>query len=234
VFKLLAALSAALLAVALAGCVVVQTQLMQVGHVTPIEPEEPPTVAFLGDSITSGFAEIDYSQIWPAGASAEFGWTMAQFSVPGTGYVAHTPEDDFSSRVEAVAASEPDVIVVAGGTNDYVFPATEVRAAADLLIDELELAAPQAEIVMLSAFLPPAFVTGITPDGRSSAELISEQTIALRDLAGDRGIPFIDTRTVFTLEDTSALILPDGVHPTTAGQQLLAEYLGPRIAEAIR
>ncbi|WP_207454694.1 SGNH/GDSL hydrolase family protein [Herbiconiux sp. SYSU D00978] len=231
--KLLAALSAAFLSIALAGCVVLQTQLMQVSDVTPVEPGEPVTVAFLGDSITSGFGEIDYSQIWPASASAEHGWRMEQFSVPGTGYLAHTPQDDFSSRVAAVAEVEPDVIVVAGGTNDYPFPAEDVRVAASDLLDELQDAAPDADIVMLSAFLPPAFVTGFTPDGRSSAQLVDEQTVELRDLAEDRGIPFIDTRTVFTLEDTSALILPDGVHPTTAGQQLLAEYLGPRIVAAI-
>lgn len=195
--------------------------------------EQTIAVAFLGDSITSGFGDIDYGNIWPLIVSREYGFQFEQFSVAGTGYVAVNDSNDFASRVPAILEAKPDVVVIAGGTNDVFYPQEQVETAAADVLDTLREGLPDAQIVLMSAFFQPALIEGSLPDGRPIADVVDEQTSMLEQLAEERDIRFIDTRPLFEGRDTSGLILPDGVHPNNAGHELIAEYLGPLLAEAI-
>jgi lysophospholipase L1-like esterase len=195
--------------------------------------EQGLTVAFLGDSITSGFGDIDYTTIWPEIVSDEYGWRLEQFSVAGTGYLAPDTATSFGSRVRTIVAARPDVVVIAGGTNDVMYPVNEVTDAAADVLDTLAEELPDTQIVLLSAFFQPALISGTLPDGRDVADIVDEQTDALQNLAEERGIRFIDTRPLFEERDVDGLILPDGVHPNNAGHEFIAEYLGPLVAEAI-
>ncbi|WP_207454579.1 SGNH/GDSL hydrolase family protein [Herbiconiux sp. SYSU D00978] len=196
-------------------------------------PERSLSVAFVGDSITEGFGFIDYDRIWPARVCAQYGWEFQQFSSGGTGYVAVGETDIFASRIPAIVAARPDVVVLAGGTNDVWYSQSRLQAAAAGMIATLRSELPETQIILLSGFLQPKYVHGNRPDGRELADVMQEQTDMLHALAVQHELHFIDTRPLFQVPEVGRYVLNDGIHPNNTGHARIAEQLGPLIAEAI-
>lgn len=218
---------AALAGLALAGCAAPDAAPPTAPPPAPVE------VAVLGDSITSGIGALPPGEHWPALVAAEYDWRVERFAIPGTGYVAGAPDADFASRVDAVVAVEPDVVVVAGGTNDLANPREEVLAAAAEVLDGLRAELPESRLVLLSPFFHPALLEARLIGGVPTATAVAALTAGLADLAADRGVPFLDTTHLFDREETASLVLPDGVHPNAEGHRVLARHLGPLLADIV-
>src|SRR5450631_727254 len=84
-------------------------------------PPTHPVVAFLGDQYIAGDGATSRTMRWTTLVAADFGWTEKDFAFGATGYSTGgklpggTP---YKSRVAAVAAAEPSIVIVAGGRYD--------------------------------------------------------------------------------------------------------------------
>ena len=190
----------------------------------------PPTLGFLGDSLTVGVgAPPGRGYAWQ---TAELlGWPIAVVDgVSGSGFLVPGGGLPMPERVPAVVAARPDVVVVAGGTNDAFQgqdPAAVQDAAAGLLAD-LRAGLPDATVVVVGPF-------PWTPDSATDGDAISA---AVRTAAEEAGVAFLDPRDLFTSgrvdpATVGRYLSPDGVHPDEEGYALLAEVLAEQLGRLV-
>lgn len=191
----------------------------------------PPTAVFLGDSYTEA-GQVVSNESFPVLVAQHFGWNGVNLGEGGTGYLAEGPVEfpdraPFPDRVAAIVASDPDVVIVAGGINDQELitdDGTAFRAAVAATLDPLRAGLPNAEIYVVGPFWPNGYpVENIT----LANQIISEEAAA-------RGLPFIDPvggQWITGTNDGSEpgnrvdYIGPDGTHPTAAGHAWIAQRL---------
>ena len=191
---------------------------------TPTTAPEMTVAAFLGDSWTSnGPVGV------PALTSRAFNWYSQPFGQGGTGYRNPGPEVNgvlpFHTRVDKVAAVDPDIVFVMGGLNDRgptFGDEAGVRQAAGDLYDQLKVRVPKAKLIVVGPYF--------------SGDDYPRDLLIVRDAvkaeAAERGIPFIDPiagewitgQTVNPGSGTAPDFIK-GTHPNEAGQAHLAEKL---------
>jgi lysophospholipase L1-like esterase len=125
-------------------------------------------------------------------------------------------------RVPAVVAADPDVVVVAGGTNDVFqgYRPDDVGRAAQQLLTDLRTGLPAATLVVLGPF-PPTFEAVGAPDPTRDA---------VRAAAESAGAAFLDAggivaAAVHDRSEWDRYISPDGLHPNELGYSVLADAL---------
>jgi lysophospholipase L1-like esterase len=184
--------------------------------------EETPRIAFLGDSLTVGIgAGPQRGFAWQT--AEELGWPIAIVEgVSGSGFVAPGGGRPMPERVPAVVAADPDVVVVAGGTNDVFqgYRPDDVGRAAERLLTDLRTGLPSATLVVLGPF-PPSFEAVGSPDPTRDA---------VRAAAESAGASFLDAggivaAAVHDQADWDRYISPDGLHPNELGYSVLADAL---------
>ncbi|MFD2792058.1 SGNH/GDSL hydrolase family protein [Promicromonospora vindobonensis] len=122
---------------------------------------EPPVALFVGDSYTVGQRASSPAKRWSTLVARELGWVERNVADGGTGFVSRNPDRGLLSYEEQLrSVREPrqiDVVVIAGGQNDFPelreTPAEVFRAVADTY----ELAArrfPDAQIVAVGPSTP--------------------------------------------------------------------------------
>ncbi|MDR7385257.1 SGNH/GDSL hydrolase family protein [Promicromonospora iranensis] len=121
---------------------------------------KPPVALFVGDSYTVGQRASAPSKRWSTIVAREMGWTERNVADGGTGFVSRYPDQDRLSYAEQLRSVGPrgiDLVVIAGGQNDFPelreTPARVFRAVADTY----ELAArrfPDAEIIAVGPSTP--------------------------------------------------------------------------------
>lgn len=182
----------------------------------PSSPDAPrKTIAFLGDSYAQGTGVSDPSQSYPmvatSGALACFrpivngqvgtGFTNAGTQGGGT----------FESRIEAVVANQPDVVVVQGGINDRDRDPQTVHDQAHGVLDAIRSRLPAAKIFVVG---PP-----ITAKYGNGTQAIAG---AMSQAAGESGAVFVDTADWL---DASTDFIADGVHPNRQGHNAFGSAL---------
>ncbi len=153
------------------------------------------TAAFLGDSYTAGTGASPTSKRWTTLLSEEEGWQELNDGAGGTGYVVTASEDgcgksfcdNYLGRVGEVVKQDPDVVVVAGGQNDFAKYQTDpdaVRENIGKVFDELHEKLPAAKIIAVgpstTSDIAPQ-VTGLDDAVRESASKVGAQYISLLD-----------------------------------------------------
>lgn len=93
----------------------------------PAAPPAPVRAAFIGDSYTQGGGADPDTARWSTVAAADMGWIEENYGRGGTGFVTtnsflgcgleYCPT--YPEMVPEVVAAAPDVVVVAGGQNDF-------------------------------------------------------------------------------------------------------------------
>lgn len=167
-----------------------------------------PTAVILGDSYAQGqHLDRPREQAWSTLIGAQEGWTTYVNAVGGTGFVGEGPcgAQRFSSRVAAVLARNPQVVVVEGGLNDTAFTPDEVESSAG---DLLRALATVPHIVVVGPTAPPA---------RPDTAAIDN---ALRDATTAAG------RTYVSAEAWTLPYLPDNLHLTVDGHRAFADLVG--------
>ncbi len=175
-------------------------------------------VAFLGDSYTTGWNGGGYGRAgWPAIVSRALGWRPRNLAVAGTGYVnPGWTGQPIGTRVAAVVAARPRVVVLAAGHNDARFGTKASAAAADAVIDRLRRALPNAYLIVVA----PIWANGSPPDG------ILGLRDRLRRKAASVHALFIDPlRGRWFTGATHRYIGPDGIHPIDAGHRYIARMV---------
>lgn len=181
-------------------------------------------VLTIGDSIMKGLG-LSPSEAWPALLASRDGWALTTLACNGAGFLAIGDPSDCGANFPAIAQSapalKPDIILIAGSSNDLglsnrALLASTIRAAVILKADF-----PKARIIGLSA------VWGDTEVPDQLADINEQVAQAVAHVGGtyvDVGQP---------LHKKPELMQDDDVHPTAAGQMVLATAIEAALDSAL-
>lgn len=202
--------------------------LFQPAHAAASNPPDRQTIklACIGDSITAGYALKNPTRdSYPAQLSRLLGagWEVRNFGVSGATLMREGNKPyDRQKLHDAAIAWQPDIAVIALGTNDT--KAVNLAAHPEnflpsyrALIDELRKANPAVKIVL--ALPPPAFPAGM---GISDAILTLQILPRIRAVANEEHLPVIDLHAA--LQDQRDHF-PDRIHPDAEAAGALARLV---------
>jgi acyl-CoA thioesterase-1 len=197
---------------------------------TPTAPSEPstaatqrtmPKVIFLGDSISAGIHLAD-DQAFPAVLERMLRARGTPFELVNAGVSGDTTAGGVS-RLDWLLKQAPDVIAVELGANDAMRGIDPARVEKNLRTILERIRAAGVTPLLLGMRIPPSY-------GAEHAQAID----ALYDrIAADLGVPYVAYFMKGVATDP-ALNLPDGIHPTARGHELLAENVAPTLHELLR
>jgi lysophospholipase L1-like esterase len=176
--------------------------------------EEPPLVLFVGDSYTVGQGTTSPELRWSTRVSVEMGWQELNVAVGGTGFVkGNSKRDNYPTQLRSVAPGSVDIVVIAGGQNDFKALRRDPGRVFDAVADTYALAAlrfPDAEIVAVGPSTPRAV-------GLEARALDS----AVRAAAAANGATYVSLLDPNIVQ--GGLVHADGVHTTDTGNARIAE-----------
>lgn len=162
-------------------------------------------VTVIGDSWTVGLGLTDLSASWPSELPGRV--SVAGFS--GSGFsrgASHCGDHAFATRTDA--ARDADLVVVAGGLNDYDQPAADIRTGFRSLLAGLT---GRAVVVVGPASAP------------SRAGFVERVDATLAALCEEHDVPYVAT------SDWELSYLPDRLHLSPGGHAVF----GRRVAEEL-
>jgi lysophospholipase L1-like esterase len=189
------------------------------GAATPAS--DPVTIGIIGDSWSTGMGSAGGSDgSFAVLAAEELGWDSGVFAGAGTGYLqpnALSGEEPFADRVDELIAFAPDVVVIQGSSNDSLFSAEEIEAAAEQLFGTITKALPDATVYALGVITSPAANDAMLAASREGVSAAAAAT----------GVTYIDPIGLdwVNLETDFA----DGLHPNTAGHAKVGHGLAVRL-----
>ncbi|MDR6970236.1 SGNH/GDSL hydrolase family protein [Leifsonia shinshuensis] len=216
-----ALLAAALLGVSLVGCMAA-TQAAPTAEPVPVpsptSTPRPVIAAAIGDSIAIGNG-VPAEDAWPLLVAQRFGWTLSDFGESAAGFtVPGLNTHTFDDQVSAAIRVHPDVVLVGATRNDLFAPTSTLKADATAALRRLRTALPDARIIGVSA------LWGSEPAPAQVAVI----SATVRDAVLDVGGSWVSLGQPFSGRDE--LVLADHVHPTVAGQRMLATTIANSIA----
>jgi len=186
---------------------------------------DQPRVVLMGDSIT---------EIWPDRHPVFF---------EKTGYIGRGISGQVSAQMlvrfrQDVIDLQPAVVVINAGTNDVA--ENQGSYSEDFtfgsIVSMAELAKANGIAVVLTSVLPAAGFRW-RPAITDAADKIAALNTRIRAYAAEQGIPYVDYYSVLVVNDPSRALNPaysnDGVHPVTAGYEVMEPLLVKGIAEAL-
>lgn len=179
-----------------------------------------PTVVMLGDSLTAGFG-LAAEEALPAALErrlAEIGVSAVFVNAGVSGDTTGGGRDryDFSVR-----GADADLVLVALGANDFL-RGLAPEIAKENLAAIIEAAQADGAPVALIGLKPP------TGGARAAAFAAIYPA-----LAEAYGVPLFDAM-LRSVRNKPALIQSDGLHPTAAGVEMIAEDLAPFVVRQVR
>lgn len=197
------------------------------GGTTPAAPQPAtaPTprlrVVTLGDSLMSG-AGLPRGEAWPDLLAERDEVSVTNLACGGMGFVVAgecgTPYAGFSP---AVAALQPELIIVQSSSNDFWQDADEIRADTDDTVVRLHEAAPDARIVGLST------IWNADPEVPGDTVTTSD---ALRVAVSSVGGTFVDVGQ--PLAGHPDWLQVDDIHPTARGQKAIEQAVVSALQDA--
>lgn len=183
------------------------------GVIAPEIFSAPVRVLTIGDSVMKGFG-LPPASAWPEVLANRHGWKLTSLACDGAGFLAIGSSQECNTTFYGVAAEaanlRPDLIVIEGSSNDYGRDNRVLAAATTKTLALLRTQCPNAHIIGLSAIW-----TDTLPGDQISA--INDQMASAVTAVGgtylDVGQPLSGHRD---------LMQRDNVHPSLAGQKVLA------------
>ncbi|MGI5186791.1 SGNH/GDSL hydrolase family protein [Promicromonospora sp. CA-289599] len=176
--------------------------------------EQEPVVLFVGDSYTVGQGTTSPELRWSTRVSEEMGWEELNVAVGGTGFVkGNSKRDNYPTQLRSVPWDSVDIVVIAGGQNDFKALRKDAGRVFDAVADTYALAAlrfPEAEIVAVGPSTPRAI-------GLEARALDS----AVRAAAAANGATYVSLLDPNIVQ--GGLVHADGVHTTDMGNARIAE-----------
>ncbi|ARC58127.1 hypothetical protein AS850_13670 [Frondihabitans sp. 762G35] len=182
----------------------------------------PLTAVAIGDSIMDGHG-LTEAQSWPSVLADEQGWDLTDLASDGTGYVQVGAEDDtFQAQAEKAVSLDPDIVIVAGSSNDLGEDTAAVQKAESTLVRTISTKLPNARIVAVNTFWG---------DTAPPAQLADFDAVVEQAVSGSSGT-YLDVGQ--PLAGRPDLMQSDDVHPTAEGQRLLAASIGDRLPDDLK
>jgi acyl-CoA thioesterase-1 len=175
-------------------------------------PGAAPTVVFVGTSLTAGLG-LDPAQAYPALLQAKIDSAGLRYRVVNAGVSGETSAGALR-RIDWVLRDRPAVLVVETGANDGLRALSPDSLEANLqaIIDHTEKLSPAPRIVLVGMEALPNFGQ---PYGKRFRQIYPK--------VADRNhlplVPFL----LAGVAGVDSLNQPDGMHPTAAGQRILAD-----------
>jgi len=192
-------------------------------HATvPPPAESGPSIVFLGTSITAGLG-LDPSQAYPAVIQRRLDSLHLRYQVVNAGVSGETSAGALQ-RIDWLLRQKPAILVIETGANDGLRGQDPGSTKANIqhIIDRVRDQSPGTRIVLAGMRTLPNM------GGRYLGEFVK----IYPDLARANRVPLIP----FILEGVGgvdSLNQADGIHPTPAGQRIVAEnvwqVLGPLV-----
>lgn len=172
------------------------------------------TVAFVGDSYTSGAGASSPSKRWTDLIAEDYGWTQHNLSKGGTGYVTAgrlAGGNVYADRIDELVAAQPDLVILTGGRNDLGSTVETVAAAAHAFVADIQGEVPEARIVIINPLW----------DDDPVPSVVAELAAGLRQVASETGATFVSVGQ--PLVGHPELLTEDSVHPNDAGYAAIAK-----------
>jgi acyl-CoA thioesterase-1 len=168
-----------------------------------------PRVAVIGDSWSQGSGLADPGASWPSRLDGR----VVVDGFGGSGFTAQASpclDVAFPLRVGRALATDPDLVVVQGGLNDFDVSPSVVRAGAERTLRALE----GHEVVVVGPAAAPLRAAGA-----------ARVDAVLAEAAAAAGVPYVRTAG-WELE-----YLPDRLHLTAAGHQVFGDAVREALDE---
>jgi acyl-CoA thioesterase-1 len=193
-----------------------------VQEVVETENSKGGTILFFGDSLTAGLG-LDPNLAFPALLQKRLDSLGYSFEVVNAGLSGETTASG-SNRLDWVLRQPVDVFVLELGANDGLrgIPISETRKNLVYMIDVVRAKYPKAIIILAGMQLPPNMGPDYTGEFRKIFPEVAESEGVLLIpflLEGVGGIPELNQE--------------DGIHPTEAGHQIVAENVWPVLQKAV-
>ena len=183
----------------------------------------PAVILFLGDSITAGYG-LDISQAYPALIQQKIDAQRWPFKVVNAGQSGDTTSGGLN-RIDWLLRSRIDVLVLELGANDGLrgVPADTIQKNLQAIIDRVTTKYPAAKIIIAGMKMP-------TNIGASYSKQFESVFVSVAQKNNAPLFPFI-LEGVGGVRD---LNLPDGMHPTARGQQIVATNMWKVLEPVLR
>ena len=171
-------------------------------------------IVALGDSLTAGLG-VAADEAYPARLEARLSREGYAYRVVNAGVSGDTTAGGLR-RVDWVLRAKPEIVIVALGANDGLRAQSPQAMRENLATIVRRLQAAGARVLLAGMRLPPNY----------GAEYTKEFQAVFPEVARSTGVAFMP----FLLDGVAAdprLNQPDGIHPTAAGQQVIADRLWP-------
>jgi len=189
----------------------------------PMEGSQRPSALFAGDDFAAGYGEIARNA-YPYIVCHAIGLNCNVDAQTGTGFV-NDGQDHLTGTVRMIDRLQTDrrifdvdLVIVDAGRNDGEAPSDAYGSAVAKYLGEVSRLWPAARIVVIAPYY---LSSDPSPDYAARIAVISQVVQSVGGLLTD---PV--AQGWFVGVDTSALVLPDGVHPNQRGQEFIAKKLG--------
>ncbi len=201
----------------------------------------PIGLLFIGDSITAGWAPPSRAHIW----ESYFGkYQPANFGIGGdqTQHVIWRIEN---GELDGIT---PKVTVLMLGTNNTGaaptgHTATEIAAADKKIVELIRAKIPGTKVLLLAVFPRGArkdntgkITDSAITDAARRTEIINAVNVELAKLDDGVNVRFLNINDAFLGQDGKIpfSVMPDQLHPNTAGYQLWADAMKPLLTEMLK
>jgi acyl-CoA thioesterase-1 len=187
----------------------------------PDEARGDAIVVALGDSLTAGFG-VAADEAFPARLEARLRTEGYAYRVVNAGVSGDTTSGGLR-RVDWVLRTSPEVVIVALGANDGLRGQSPQATRANLEEIVARLQAAGARVLLAGMRLPPNYGGDYTKEFEAVFPAVARRAkvslmpFLLDDVAGIPG-----------------LNQADGIHPTAAGHQVIADHLWPYLRPLLR
>lgn len=185
---------------------------------TPQKADSRPVIVAFGDSLTQGVSGKSY----PAFLQDLLDESGYAYRVENQGVSGDTSTDGLQ-RVENVLAAKPQIVILEFGGNDGLrgIPVNSTQQNLDEIIAKLKSGG--LSIVMAGITLPPNYGPDyVKPFNAMYSDLAKKHKL--------RFLPFLLSH----IYDKPGMILSDGIHPTEAGNRIVAQDVFELIRPLLR
>ena len=175
------------------------------------EPERQ-TIVVLGDSLAAGYG-VDLSEAFPALLQKKINAAGWNYTVVNAGVSGDTSAGGLG-RIDWLLTRRMDVLILELGGNDGLrgVPVETTRANLQAIMDRVKRKNPAAQMIIAGMQMPPNVGSEYSTAFRRIFPELAERNGAVL-------IPFL----LAGVGGDPRLNLPDRIHPTAAGQQIVAE-----------
>lgn len=194
--------------------------------------KDQPVMNFLGDSITFGVGATSQENTYASILGRTFHAEVNNYGISGA-TLACNSSAPFTFRYNAMD-QDADMIVVFGGTNDFCLdvPLGSVGDVShntfygglNILMKGLKIKYPNTAIIFLTPIKRTYYIAWNEKNHvNATLEDYRNSIIQMGQMYGIRVIDLYSAKELDFTKDTE--FMPDGLHPSDAGQQKIAEYI---------